>query len=290
MMKKLFKLFSVLVCVILLSGCSKAIKLSDIAESINNSSTVKYYKENDIPYNASAEKNELKVVMGKDDYKVDLTFTVKNNVLSGDFKTDSNTSFSTALVVANVINSVEELLGYKKDEFAKTLNSEDITKYTLDKDGLFIDAEKENELHVKVSLTKKAPLADFSKVYLEAEDFEDIKSYIKEGSGSTSKGNVYFSSSYTGGKYTVYISEDGGLTENSYKSLLTFVDVVFGNKKASEYIKKNYTDISVGNKEFKGVNIKTNYKLEEDELTLPSDSYKVMKVVINAKDFKKSIK
>ena len=123
-----------------------------------------------------------------------------------------------------------------------------------------------------MDITKKIPLVDFSNTYIEVSDLQDLKKYISgDGSAEKSKGNIWFNKSGYDGEYTLLVAEKGNLTENTYKSVLSILEVMFDNDKVIQHFKNNYPNISTGDKEFKGFNIKVNPKektqWEENEET-----------------------
>ena len=136
-----------------------------------------------------------------------------------------------------------------------------------------------------MDITKKIPLADFSDTYIEVSDLQSLKEYISgEGSAEKRKGNIWFNKSGYDGEYTLLVAEKGNLTENTYKSVLSILEVMFNNDKVIQYFKSNYPNISSGDKEFNGFSIKVNPtdKTEWEESLIPSDrGYEFIRIVID---------
>lgn len=193
-------------------------------------------------------------------------------------------------MINNLIAVIEEFNGYENGELNKSLTDERITKYTLEKEGLLYKLDEKNHLDIKINITKKIPLLDFSNIYIKTSDLEDLKEYIKDGSIDTSAGNVILKMHTMDNETTIYIAEKDKLTKNTYNSLKSVFEVLFDSKKAVEYLENNYKGIDDGNKKFNGVNLELNVKLKEDEITLPDDTYKVMRVVVDKDIVNKAIK
>lgn len=291
-MKKIINILIVLTALITLTACgSKGPRLSEIAEKFNNNEDIKSYKEMGYTYEAIANGNKITLKSnGENVPKVELELTLKNDILSGSFDLkDDDKAISSIFMINNLISVIEEFNGYKNGELNKSLTDERITKYTLEKEGLEYKLDDKNHLDIKIDITKKIPLLDFSNIYIKTEDLEDLKEYIKEGSINTSAGNVILKMDNIDNETIIYIAEQDKLTKNSYNSLKSILEVLFESKKAVDYLESNYKSIEEGNKDFKGVKIEVNINLEDDEMTLPDNTYKVMKVTLDKKLVKKQL-
>ena len=66
--------------------------------------------------------------------------------------------------------------------------------YTLEKEGYEVENISETKFKIKVDITKKIPLVDFSNTYIEVSDLQDLKKYIsgeKEKNGNFNRTNEY---------------------------------------------------------------------------------------------------
>ena len=79
------------------------------------------------------------------------------------------------------------------------------------------------------------------------------------------------------------VAEKYDLTDNTYKSILSIIEVMFDSNNASDYFKSNYSGISIGNKEFSGFKVEINpIKTESEEYLIPKDSeYQFVRITID---------
>ena len=287
-MKKILLLLIILVSAFFVTGCEKTPTLNDIAKHFNNREEIKSYKEMGYNYEATVSGNKL-ILSASGEYvgEVSLEYTLKDNVLSGDFNLGEDTLITGIFLTNYLINDVESFKGYKNDDLAKSLTDERILEYTLEKEGLSYKLDDDRHLEVKVDITKKIPLLDFSNVYITVENLEELKEYINEGSAQTSEGYVIMHTYTSDGVTEAIISEKDKLTKCSLNSLKSLVEVLFDSKDAVKYLEDNYKDISIGNKEFSGFKMDT--KVSEDEVDYVPDGYKSIKVTIDQELVKKAI-
>ena len=284
MKKKIFGLLLV-VSLLFVTACSgDNSKLKDIANKFNESDDVKQMKEYGTTYEAKVDGKTLTVsISGESIEKKSFDYKLEDDVLSGDFKEDEGDAALTSMMI---IDAICQINGYKKGEIYATINDERIFDYKLDKEGFEINSE--DGLHFKINITKKIPLLDFSNVYVSVEDLEDAKDSFTSGSYYIKRGNVILTVSSNEDTIELLIAEDEKLTELSYKTLESALEVAF-NDAAVSYLNDNYS-LSDGSKEFAGIKIESNVTLGEDEFTLPSDTYKVMRVTIDRDAFIKAIR
>ena len=209
------------------------------------------------------------------EYKLD------GNVLSITLNKDD---FIGSMVTTHLVDSIGQLHGYKDGKLILTLNSEEIMNYTIEKEGYEIKQLDDGMVSIKVDLSKKIPLIDISKIYIKVTDLQNSKKYISgDGCAEKAKGNIWFNKCGYNGENTLLVAEENNLTENTYKSILSIIEVMFDSSKASDYFMTNYSGISIGNKEFKGFKIEVNpIKTKWEEKLLPSDSgYKFVRISID---------
>ena len=261
--------------------------LEQIANKFNNHSTVIEYGSMGTVWKATANNNKIIITTNENNITDTKEYTLDNNILSLEIND------LTGSVITNVlIDCVEQLHGYPEGEIGPTLQSEKITDYTLEKEGLEIKQNSDGESTVKIDISKKIPLLDFSKEYIEVEDLDFFKEYISgDGSAETKKGYIYINKSGYDGENTVLVAEKNKLTDNSYKSILSVIEVMFDSKEAVNYFKNNYSSIS-SNKEFVGFKIEINpNKTDFEKSIIPDNSgYKFLRITINKDKVNEEIK
>ena len=129
-----------------------------------------------------------------------------------------------------------------------------------------------------------------SNAYVKVSDLEDLRSFISgDGSAQQIKGNIMFYKSGYDENNTLLVAEKNQLTDNTYKSILSLIEVMFDSSKAADYFKTNYSSLSIGNKEFKGFKVEVNPSKTEEEDMVPSNS-EFVRVTIDKELVKSAIK
>lgn len=289
-MKKIINAIKILlIFLVTLFICNKvyatSITLEQIVEKFNKSSIVNDYKNAGGSINATKDVNSINIKVNASGKTEIVELLLEGNILSIEINKEEEAAFVKAYIASNVIDVIGQLHGYQEGELLQTINSDKATNYTLEKEGYEVENISSNKFKIKVDITKKIPLVDFSNTYIEVSDLEDLKQYISgDGSAEKSKGNIWFNKSGYDGEYTLLVAEKGILTENTYKSILSILEVMFDNNKVIEYFKNNYPNISSGDKEFNGFIIKVNPKdkTEWEKSLIPSDSgYEFVRIVID---------
>ncbi len=256
--------------------------LIQIVNKFNTSSIVDDYKSVGGTIKAVRNSNKINIEATSGEETVNIEFALNGNILSAEV---NGKDFMELIISMDVIDIIGQLSGYEEDELKKTLNSDKATNYTLETEGFETEKLSEEKIRISIDITKKIPLVDFSNIYIEVSDLEMHKERISgDGSAEKSKGNIWFNKSGYDGKYTLLIAEKGELTENTYKSLLSILEVMFENDKVLDYFKKNYPNISSGDKEFDGFSIVVNpeEKTNWEEMLVPDDSgYILMRITID---------
>ena len=291
MKKKIFGLVAILLSVFCITGCGSKSKLDEIVEKFNSREVIKSYADMGVGVKATTNGNNIEITYTQESVDpVVLSYTLDGDMLSGNFSATDDKIMYASIASVYLIDTIGMTNGYEEGDMLQSLNDENVLNYTLEKEGLFVSIGDEL-FEIKVDITKKVPLIDFSNTFITVEDLEDAADYVKSGSYNASRGNVYLLTSTYENESEITIIERKGLTSNSYNTLLSVAEVLFGTEKAPKYIKKNYSGIEEGSKNFKGVKIVVNYEPEEDELTeFADEDVKIMKVIINLKTFKKNMK
>lgn len=262
-----------------------SITLEQIVEKFNKSSIVDAYRKAGGDINATNNTNSINVKANTSGKTENVELLLEGNILSIEIDKEEEAAFIKASIASSVIDVIGQLHGYQEGELSQTINSDKATNYTLEKEGYEVENISATKSKIKVDITKKIPLVDFSNVYIEVSDLEDLKEYISgDGSAERHKGNIWFNKSGYDGKYTLLVAEKGNLTENTYKSVLSILEVMFDDDKIIEQFKNEYPNLYVGDKEFNGFSIKVNPtdKTQWEESLIPSDSeYKFIRISID---------
>ena len=259
------------------------ITLDQITQKFNNCSTVKKYAEQGYTLSATNTENKINVLYKSEEENIEYNYeyNLEGTVLSAEFSGDDD--FEGMMTAIILVDSIGQLHGYEDGELFATLNAEGIRGYTVENEGFEAKEIEEGKYQIKVDISKKIPLIDISKEYFKVSDLEDLKDFISEdGSADARKGNVRFNKSGYDGENTLIIAEKNELTESAYKSVLSIIEVMFGDNKASEYFQTNYPEFGL-DKEFTGIKIEVNpTKTEFEEDIVPEDSgYKFARITIN---------
>ena len=265
------------------------ITLQQIADSFNNCETVKSYKEFGFEWSGEAKENELVINAKSEEDFSTFVFAFSDGVLSSEFS--SGESLSGLMITSVLTDSIGQIHGYKDGELFYTLNSDQITSYTLENEGFEIKEQGDGAYIVKIDVTKKIPLADLSGVYIDEEDMDefliDLLKSDEPGSYSSVDGPLAYDIDKFEDTITIYFAEKDGLTSRAYNSILSFIKVIFDSDKAVNYFKENYTGIDEGNKTFNGFEVNLNV-VEDDMPTFPTD-FSVMKLKIDKPEVENTI-
>ncbi len=223
-----------------------------------------------------------------------ITYTLNGTKLS----TTLNQSFTQIMAgyysTMWLADSIGHLHGYEYGELLQTLTSDNIMNYTYENEGYQIIEHDENNYEIDIDISKKIPLMDFSDVYVTVDDLGWFSETITNDSGtfSSSKriGNIYLYIENHNGEVTVLIAEKNNLTVNTYKSMLSILEVMFESEKAVDYFKSNYPSGFTTNKEFQGFKIEINpTKTEFESNLLTDENYKYARIKINKAEVKSAL-
>lgn len=236
---------------------TQKITLEQIADKFNSSANVLQNIELGIIMHADANEDYIIITnSGEGSDMIEVKFTLNSNILSAEI------GLINSAQVAVLVDCVGQLHGYSDGETYSTQSSDEFKNYTLEKEGVETTKTDNDVGIIKIDITKKFPLADFSSVFIEVSDLQDKKEYISGGgSGQKSKGNITFfykdgnREGYDNEVTTLVIGEKDSLTENAYKSILSILEVMFDGKDVVDYFQSQYPGFSEGNKEFAGFKI-----------------------------------
>ena len=282
MKKRLLSLVLLLAIIVGVTACGSNNKLDEIAKKINNCESVKDYKEYGYEINATTTKDTLTITSKTEDTKTKVEFKLEGNVLS-------NEKISTDNIIATllVIDGVGQTYGYKDGELAQNINTftEDFKKYTLDKEGLELVIG--DNISLKMDISKKVPLLDMNKFYLSSDDLDIISELVSDkenGNQSGKVGNIAYDIFIGDEESTIQIGQDEKLSDSAYKSIITALEVMYGENTAKQFqeLYPKFVDkkTTVG-----AFTIEKNYKIEDKDDSVFKDT-EIVLVTINNKKVK----
>ena len=134
-----------------------------------------------------------------------------------------NNAPTASIVTVVLTDCIGQLHGYSDGDLFSTLNSDKINSYTVENEGFEIKETTDKNYQMKIDISKKIPLIDAANIYIEVSDLQDVKKYISgDGFTEKNKGNVWFNKNGYGEEHILRIAEKGGLTDNTYKSILSW--------------------------------------------------------------------
>lgn len=206
-------------------------------------------------------------------------FTLTNNILES---TIANNNLSGAMCAQILIKSIAQLHGYSNDYITAILTLDEIKNYTVDNQGFCITPEGNNVI-IKINMQSMNLTTDMSTIFIQPSDLEDLKEYISgDGSAQTSKGYLVLNKGGYGNEVSFFIGENNDLTNNTYKSILSVLEVMFGSTAVPNYFSTKYPNLSNGNSEFDGIKIEINpVKTTMETFVLKDTNYKFVRVTIN---------
>ena len=222
--------------------------LEEIAEIFNNSSSVNDYEElfesEFIASTDESEPNAISITIKTENGSSKISFEKEANILSNTHLDDEN------LVAAFLLaESIGQANGYNDGELINNFNMfvDEVYNYTVENEGFEVK-EDEGNYSVKMDITKKVPLIDVSEYYLKPEEFDFIKNIVDEGTTGNQTGrDSKFAYNLLVGEdeNQIYIGEKDEITDSTYKSILSAIEVMYGEK-AVEYFESIYPELSEG--------------------------------------------
>ena len=264
--------------------------LEEITKTFNDSSSVKNYGEL-LGYEFLATTNE------ENPNVISITIKTSEGTSTVNFEKEGNILSNTHLVGNNVVtayllaDSIGQVNGYKDGELLDNFNmfANEISNYTAENEGFEVK-ENDSSYSAKMDITKKVPLIDSSKFYLKPDDFDMIKEFVEEGTNGNQNGRkakfAYNIELHDEENY-IYIGEEDEVTDNTYKSILSALEVMYGDK-VVEYFKSIYPEISEGITQLDGFTIENDLDIDLDEHPIYTGT-KVVLVTIDNKYVKDEI-
>ncbi|MBR5227888.1 MAG: hypothetical protein IKV94_04535 [Clostridia bacterium] len=211
------------------------------------------------------------------------------NTAIEDAKVDS--TFSD-IAITCVFEAVASINGYEKENASYSLIADIIDEKTLEKDG-YTKTNQHGVTRFWVYTNKDLNLANKQDVYIKPEDLDHFSDILDDRLQYKliEKPGIVFEKNVSYGQNLVFvIYEKDGLTQRTYKSMLSMLDVVVDNPKITDYIKENYPIITrAGTLSLDGITISLNEKLGEGNVHYYQNpgNYEYMLFRINIDKIKK---
>ena len=244
--------------------------LEEIVEIFNNSSSVNDYEElfesEFIASTDESNSNVLSITIKTENGSSKISFEKEGNILSNTHLDDEN--LVSAFLLAD---SIGQANGYKDGELINNFNMfvDEVYNYTVENEGFEVK-EDEGNYSVKMDITKKVPLIDASEYYLKPEEFDYIKDIIDErttGNQTGRNSKFAYNLMVNEDENQIYIGEKDEITDSTYKSILSAIEVMYGEKTV-EYFESIYSELTEGYMQLDGFTIDydTDIDLEEQPI------------------------
>ena len=244
--------------------------LEEIVEIFNNSSSVNDYEElfesEFIASTDESNSNVLSITIKTENGSSKISFEKEGNILSNTHLDDEN--LVSAFLLAD---SIGQANGYKDGELINNFNMfvDEVYNYTVENEGFEVK-EDEGNYSVKMDITKKVPLIDASEYYLKPEEFDYIKDIVDEGTTGNQTGRnskFAYNLMVNEDENQIYIGEKDEITDSTYKSILSAIEVMYGEK-IVEYFESIYPELTEGYMQLDGFTIDydTDIDLEEQPI------------------------
>lgn len=267
------------------------INISDISNHFNSSPYVEKIKN--LGIKISAKQTDTILTLSYDN-TYNLEYTIDNNSkkLSVFYSKENYEAYlKYDILNAILIDSIFEMQGNSYCSLAPFVLS-DIYCYSIasnsgiEKNYILADDDTPaTEFNIYPCIKFTAPSSNVSieeATYRSAYEtfFDDVDSVVKE------EDMILYKTFSEDGSLIFYIGEPNELSSRAYESILTAADVFFNynDSRVSNYIKQNYSDISIGNYSFDGINIDTNITelpISTIDTVLLSNNMKYAKFTIN---------
>lgn len=260
--KNIFKLLFVFVATVIFAGVvnAQSITLEQIKESFNGNTVLETYKKAGYEISAGiddTEENVLRITLSdKTNGTRGVSYKLKDNILSYDYLTKD--SVITAYFLAD---SIAHLYGKDYNELVYNYNifTDEVQTLTIADDGFELKDVGNGYVATKIDITRAATLFDENKFYFKTDDFDKAKEFVEKDSTGNVTSRVYnlaYDIVFTNDNVDIFIGENkSALTENSYKSILSAIEAMYGEKVVN-YFEENYPEIINDNiEEFNGFTV-----------------------------------
>ena len=200
------------------------ITLNDILNNFNNSENINQLKETS-EVNANINNNVLTIDVTTDGTTTSYLFTLENRDLVYEINANDLTSNLLFLVICD---NIGQFHGLEVNEVANYLSSIDLTTTAVD--GITLTQLENGNYQARINIDTKIDTSSLNTMYIELSDLESYRDFI-EGSGTAQleKGNLMFYKEGNNSTATILIGEKDSLTNLSYNSILSVVELLYPN-------------------------------------------------------------
>lgn len=247
-------------------------KLESLTQYINENVATKNLAEGGTVLKAEliGSKIEISYINNTENKSYEYTYT--NNNLNTSF---SNNDETAKEVLKIVLSSNAQNLGKSYSDIILKFSDLDLESYNITEGLNYEVTDKTNVIiNTLVSLTIKDP------EYFTNTDLTPGISSILNGEYTTSKGNLKLNINGATNPI-ITISEETEITNNSYKSIISVLNIMFEDKEIISYFEENYSFVTLGNKTFNGFKIEINPTLNNNEKTIFTSEEKIIRITIN---------
>ena len=200
------------------------ITLNDILNNFNNSENINQLKETS-EVNANINNNVLTIDVTTDGTTTSYLFTLENRDLVYEINANDLTSSLLFLVICD---NIGQFHGLEVNEVTNYLSSIDLTTTAVD--GITLTQLENGNYQARINIDTKIDTSSLNTMYIELSDLESYRDFI-EGSGTAQleKGNLMFYKEGNNSTATILIGEKDSLTNLSYNSILSVVELLYPN-------------------------------------------------------------
>ena len=200
------------------------ITLNDILNNFNNSENINQLRETS-EVNANINNNVLTIDVTTDGTTTSYLFTLENRDLVYEINANDLTSNLLFLVICD---NIGQFHGLEVNEVANYLSSIDLTTTAVN--GITLTQLENGNYQTRINIDTKIDTSSLNTMYIELSDLESYRDFI-EGSGTAQleKGNLMFYKEGNNITATILIGEKDSLTNLSYNSILSVVELLYPN-------------------------------------------------------------
>ena len=200
------------------------ITLNDILNNFNNNENINQLRETS-EVNANINNNILTIDVTTDGTTTSYLFTLENRDLVYEINANDLTSNLLLLVICD---NIGQFHGLEVNEVANYLSSIDLTTTAVN--GITLTQLENGNYQVRINIDTKIDTSSLNTMYIELSDLESYRDFI-EGSGTAQleKGNLMFYKEGNNITATILIGEKDSLTNLSYNSILSVVELLYPN-------------------------------------------------------------
>lgn len=237
-----------------------------------------YYTNTDIVASASVSENIITVSINDDIIETNYNYILNDDILSCEFSTEKSV---IGIDLFNIIISFveEKYFDVIQNDTINTLENDEAKTFTLETDNYEL-SESSNKIIGKLNVNKQITILDFNTDYIKISDLTEETTLIKENDTyQKSINNLVLQKIDNGNNIIISIFEKDLLTENTYKSLISFLTILYDEVEADSF-KEQYPGITE-DFTFDKYIIAVNPEPTESENTFMTDGYKLLRVTIS---------